>query len=350
MVQKLGMAELFKKHSLWGSEISIVGIDGGAHKNADCDADDDCDVDSDGDDEGEDDSLNSEGLQNVTCFNEDTSIHECVQVSEDLKSMIENNIIDSALQQKMHQQQKIFYKQLPSSTIPMYQQVEKPDDSTKETKKLKSISTVKKFNPFVEVKTSSNKKILIRKTTALWLLQEGERISADRLFRVRLKQPYSNNVSTSQTDKPVILADSPSTNVILIHDNDDTNFSAQCIWLKIGEISLYSSDKRIILNKQWLWGTHLSAVQFLLKRQFPQISGLEDTTLVLREGILLLLKSIQVLHINGNHWIIISTIDSITAPHYDVTVSDSVNFTLTKNTEVVIAKLLKTPKNTIAVT
>ena len=151
--------------------------------------------------------------------------------------MIENNIIDSALQQKMNQQQKIFYKQLPSSTIPMYQQVEKPDDS-KETEKLKSISTVKKFNPFVEVKTSNNRKILIRKTTALWLLQEGERISADRLFRVRCKQPFSDNLSdikASQKDKPVIIADSPPTDVVLIDDNDDTNynFSTQCMWLKI---------------------------------------------------------------------------------------------------------------------
>ena len=238
MVQKLGMAELFKKHSLWGSKISIVGIDGGAQKN---DADDDCDADCDSDDEIEDDGVNSEGVQNVTCFNEDTSIHECVQVSEDLISMIENNIIDSDLQQKMNQQQKIFYKQLPSSTIPMYQQVEKPDDS-KETEKLKGISTVKKFNPFVEVKISSNKKILICKTTALWLLQEGERISADRLFRVRCKQPFSDNLSdikASQKDKPVIIADSPPIDVVLIDDNDDTNynFSTQCIWLKIGGIS-----------------------------------------------------------------------------------------------------------------
>ena len=65
----------------------------------------------------------------MTCFNEDTSIHESLQVLEDLKSMAEHNIIDSVLQQKMHQQQQIFYKQLPTSTIPMFQQVEKPDDS-----------------------------------------------------------------------------------------------------------------------------------------------------------------------------------------------------------------------------
>ena len=286
MVEKLGMAELFKKHSLWGSKISIVGIDGGTHKNADCDADDDCDADSDSDDDGEDDGVNSEGLQNVACLNEDISIHESVQVSEDLKRMTENNIIDNALQQKMQKQQKIFYKQIPSSTIPMYQQVEKSDDSKRlQKEKLKSISTMKKFNPFVEVITSSNKKILIRKTTALWLLQEGERISADRLFRVRCKHPYSDHVSdikTSQKDKPIIIADPPSNDIVVIDDSNDTNFSTQ--WLKIGGISLHDSDKRIILDKQWLWGTHLSAVQFLFKRQFPQIKGLEDTALVLCEG------------------------------------------------------------------
>ena len=30
----------------------------------------------------------------------------------------------------------------------------------------------------------------IRKTTAVWLFQEGERVSSDRLFRVRAKQPF----------------------------------------------------------------------------------------------------------------------------------------------------------------
>ena len=69
---------------------------------------------------------------------------------------------------------------------------------------------------------------------------------------------------------------------------------------------------------------------------------------MLCEGNTIAPGSIQVLHINGNHWITISTIDSITAPHYDVTVFDSVNFTLSKNTEVLIVKPL-TPKKIIAV-
>ena len=32
----------------------------------------------------------------------------------------------------------------------------------------------------------------IRKTTAIWLFQEGESVSSDRLFCVRAKQPYSS--------------------------------------------------------------------------------------------------------------------------------------------------------------
>ena len=44
------------------------------------------------------------------------------------------------------------------------------------------------------MQVSDGQNIFIRKTTAVWLLQEGERVSTDRLFRVRQKQPYSTNV------------------------------------------------------------------------------------------------------------------------------------------------------------
>jgi len=36
-----------------------------------------------------------------------------------------------------------------------------------------------------------------RKTTAIWLLQENEQVSSDRLFCVREKQPYSSSSLTS---------------------------------------------------------------------------------------------------------------------------------------------------------
>ena len=44
---------------------------------------------------------------------------------------------------------------------------------------------------FVEIECG-DKTVFIHKTTAVWLLQEGERVSANRLFRVRSKQPFTN--------------------------------------------------------------------------------------------------------------------------------------------------------------
>ena len=36
---------------------------------------------------------------------------------------------------------------------------------------------------------------MIRKTTAIWLFQKSERVSTDRLFRVRDKQPFATSTS-----------------------------------------------------------------------------------------------------------------------------------------------------------
>ena len=42
---------------------------------------------------------------------------------------------------------------------------------------------------FVKVTNNDEKGTYIRKSTAMWLFQEDERVSSDRLFRVRAKQP-----------------------------------------------------------------------------------------------------------------------------------------------------------------
>lgn len=54
----------------------------------------------------------------------------------------------------------------------------------------KKISQKSKICQFVEVE-HGQKKVYIHKTTAVWLLQEGEWVSSDHLFRVRAKQPFS---------------------------------------------------------------------------------------------------------------------------------------------------------------
>ena len=94
--------------------------------------------------------------------------------------------------------------------------------------------------------------------------------------------------------------------------------------------------------------TCLSAVQLLLKAQFPHLKGLEDTALVLHTGNTISPGSLQILHVNGNHWLAISTLDSDSSG-YEVTVYDSLNFSLSKETKALLAKLLKTTKKRLLV-
>ena len=93
-----------------------------------------------------------------------------------------------------------------------------------------------------------------------------------------------------------------------------------------------------------LYGMHLSAVQFFLKSNF-QVSGLEDTALVLKNDHQLLPGSIRVLHVNGNHWVTVSILNSAV----DVTIYDSLHFTLSEDTKAQLAKLLKSQKKAITV-
>ena len=88
--------------------------------------------------------------------------------------MAQHKLIDDALQLRLKEQQKFVYKKLPTSTVPLYQYVDKPGGDKGASKSVENTLTTKvskvKFNPFVEVVTGSNKNILIRKTTVLWLL------------------------------------------------------------------------------------------------------------------------------------------------------------------------------------
>ena len=48
-------------------------------------------------------------------------------------------------------------------------------------------------------------------------------------------------------------------------------------------------------------GAHLTAIQLILRSQFLNISGLENTSLVLRKGNTTISESIQILHVDENH-------------------------------------------------
>ena len=64
-------------------------------------------------------------------------------------------------------------------------------------------TTQNKCNKYSPVLKLSDGKI-IRKTTTIWLFQEGEHVSSYRLFRVRAKQPFSSETRTNISEKPPV--------------------------------------------------------------------------------------------------------------------------------------------------
>ena len=75
--------------------------------------------------------------------------------------------------------------------------------------------------------------------------------------------------------------DIPTSSAAITEVKGDCN--ALKSWLKIGTIALHDTDKQMAVNGSGV-ATHLTAVQLILKSQFFNINGLEDTALVLRKG------------------------------------------------------------------
>ena len=109
------------------------------------------------------------------------------EINEDIKLLSKGGYIDTVIKQKLQKRQKSVLVKLPSTTITMLTFSPKADHD-------KQISPSKKLLPV----DFNGKTVHIRKTTAVWLFQDGERVSSDRLFRVRCKQPYSSSISLSK--------------------------------------------------------------------------------------------------------------------------------------------------------
>ena len=80
-------------------------------------------------------------------------------------------------------------------------------------------------------------------------------------------------------------------------------------WKSCCGIHLRKRHNDILLYEGWLDDDIINAAQFMLKQQHPKVGGLQSTTLSEKftmepqPG-----KFVQVMLINGNHWITISTI------------------------------------------
>ena len=122
--------------------------------------------------------------------------------------------------------------------------------------------------------------------------------------------------------------------VLMITDSDTGYNSSRCQkvefkrkeapatpWIMLNNIPLNEDDKTIVLSSGWLNDKHINFANQILKKQFPGLTGLV-LTLILSQSkplspISTALRYVQIIHTNGNHWVVASTRRSPKVRVYD---------------------------------
>lgn len=116
----------------------------------------------------------------------------------------------------------------------------------------------------------------------------------------------------------------------------------------IPDLGLLDCDRSTLLSPVgWINDSLVNASQELLKKQFPDLCGLQDTAM----GYIMNYKIaagefIQILHPVNNHWLIVANIG---LKHPNVAVFDSLYETMPLMVQAQIACLLSTKEDTIEV-
>ena len=118
-------------------------------------------------------------------------------------------------------------------------------------------------------------------------------------------------------------------------------------WLQIGEIRLMQKHRTILRNRDWLDDALINAGQILLKAQYPEIDSLQSTILAQKLAMIPSVSEfVQILHVQGNHWICISAIGG---ENDEVQVYDNLNYELSLNIKKVIAHIMQSPGKRIKI-
>ena len=94
-------------------------------------------------------------------------------------------------------------------------------------------------------------------------------------------------------------------------DNGDAHEST--CWIKCGLFNLSIADKNVLITGDWVSDKHINFAQYLLKQQFPDLTGFVSTITISK-------ATIQVIHCRSNHWIVAS---DIKCNHSEIVVYDS---------------------------
>ena len=208
-IKSLGMAEVLQKNNYWENPPISVLEDEDIHNEDNLDLDEEAVAN---------DNATPELLL------EANSSQDPEDVASGISQLSEAGVIGKDLAECLMRLHKSSFKRLPQTSLPIYQQ-----------ESVKGKTTKINHCPFVEIKHNGNT-LYIHKTTAVWLLQEGERVSSDRLFRVRSKQPYacepSPQIRSSCGTNPIVCQSLQVGNICVFIDSKDK-------W-KIGRVLQFS--------------------------------------------------------------------------------------------------------------
>ena len=170
----LNTDQLLKKHSKW-DHVKRSSVDAESEG-------DDSDDDSDGDNDQEEDSESVAKQDEVeSAIIQEVCEDDPVDIEKDLQSISQHGIADSKTSEKLDKCKKSLAPVKLNSSMPCYAFTNTNADKTG-----------RKISPFVEI-SENGQSISIRKTTAIWLLQENEKLSSYRPIRVRDKQPFASS-------------------------------------------------------------------------------------------------------------------------------------------------------------
>ena len=163
-------------------------------------------------DDQDDDDTSSDNLEDI--MQEVNSNVNPDDVSTSITQLTKADLIDQELKEHLNLLHKGTFKKVEGAGLPIYQLEHDLPKAAHEPK----------FCAFVEVE-HNDKKVFIHKTTAACLLQEGERVSSDSLFRVRTKQPFSidsKSKASASVALPIVASTVDVGNVCIFKSNDNS--------------------------------------------------------------------------------------------------------------------------------
>ena len=252
----LGMAELLENNKCWDnpscpSAVKFEDDDNDDEEDEEDDEDDCAKVGEEDEKETSKEPILAEMLQEVHATqNPERTAKEITELEKE--GIIEKNLSDC-----LAAVNKSSFKRITNygTNISIFaEEASDKDIRSKTLSKTKDKGARKKHCRFVEL-MQNGKKVFISKTTAVWLLQEGERVSSDRLFRVRSKQPYTCD---ARPERRTVSDEVPTVNKSIT----------------VGDICVFRSSKK----QSWHIGRVLQFSFYLEKiKSSQQYSGLIRT-------------------------------------------------------------------------